>query len=497
MVVAAGCDQGEPIMRLVVKGAFNPDTLEFGDVIVGTGKSLDVELKNTGVPVFTIDGVEVPESFTFTGLKETIKGKTIQPGSSMMLTVEFDPQQEGEASGDFKITAGTTEVTLHVHGNGVVMKVPDLSIDPNMLDFGTVEINMPTMKPVTIKNNGTAAGTIDQAILMSTGQALDAMGEYRLNINMPMMIPPGGQQVVEVIFTPHAEGPKADAIMFHQAENAGPDLQLTINGTGKIPLGDIVCTPSSLDFGQVQRGMSAMLSVTCAARGGPSRLVGASITQTPEYFSLPTPPATVDLDPMQSGVSIQVLYKPDGMLATHNGMLTVQYTGRAGMATTTVPLTGVETEPPPTTQAIALVLTWDTNQTDVDVHLVRPGASPFDPAGGDCYYANRNPMWGADTTYSPYLDRDVIDGLGPEHLNLARAVPGMYNVYAHYFSDHGHGPSTATVEVFVGGTRVGSYNHHLNCDDIWLVGTVSWDGMRGTFNPMTQVQAMSGQGVCF
>ena len=63
--------------------------------------------------------------------------------------------------------------------------------------------------------------------------------------------------------------------------------------------------------------------------------------------------------------------------------------------------------------------------TDIDLHLVRPGGTPFDVSGDDCYYANKNPDWNIlnDNTDDPFLDVDDIDGNGPEEINLQSTAP--------------------------------------------------------------------------
>ena len=50
--------------------------------------------------------------------------------------------------------------------------------------------------------------------------------------------------------------------------------------------------------------------------------------------------------------------------------------------------------PPPISETdIAIEVTWDKNDTDIDTHFLRPAAT-FNSAPGDCYYSNLSPDWG-------------------------------------------------------------------------------------------------------
>jgi uncharacterized protein YfaP (DUF2135 family) len=73
------------------------------------------------------------------------------------------------------------------------------------------------------------------------------------------------------------------------------------------------------------------------------------------------------------------------------------------------------------TQAkIRVVLSWDTDGTDLDLHVITP-------EGHHCFYGNRViPNGGA-------LDVDVTTGYGPEIFSLPSATRGNYHVYVNYY----------------------------------------------------------------
>ena len=111
-----------------------------------------------------------------------------------------------------------------------------------------------------------------------------------------------------------------------------------------------------------------------------------------------------------------------------------------------------------------VALRWDLDDTDLDLHLQRAGAALRDGTG-DCYYANRRPVWIPDPPLGPSgprLERDDTDGLGPEYIDFVAPAPGTYLIQIQYFSDRGHGDTTATVAVFVDGNEARSVVRRLS-----------------------------------
>ena len=71
---------------------------------------------------------------------------------------------------------------------------------------------------------------------------------------------------------------------------------------------------------------------------------------------------------------------------------------------------------------IVLIINWNTNNTDVDLHVI-------EPTGEECYYSN------TETKIGGKLTIDVTDGYGPEMYVLRHAIDGQYRVRLVYYSD--------------------------------------------------------------
>jgi hypothetical protein len=101
---------------------------------------------------------------------------------------------------------------------------------------------------------------------------------------------------------------------------------------------------------------------------------------------------------------------------------------------------------------ITITLTWDTNDTDVDLHV-------FDPLGNHAWYAGLDGIPGA------MLDNDDVDGFGPEIFTFPDPISGTYHVNVDYFDDNGHGPTTASLKISIGEDEIFSDSYLFTQDD--------------------------------
>jgi hypothetical protein len=80
---------------------------------------------------------------------------------------------------------------------------------------------------------------------------------------------------------------------------------------------------------------------------------------------------------------------------------------------------------------LVVMITWNTDATDVDLHVVEPG-------GEECYYGHRYTASGGQIT------QDVTQGYGPEMYVLPRAPAGKYEIRAKYFASDRNRTSART-----------------------------------------------------
>ena len=115
----------------------------------------------------------------------------------------------------------------------------------------------------------------------------------------------------------------------------------------------------------------------------------------------------------------------------------------AGELRTSVPdytrarLAEVSAEVPVKSADLVVMITWNTDGTDVDLHVI-------EPSGEECYYKNR------ETRSGGQLTQDVTQGYGPEMYVLASAPRGKYQIRAHYFaSDRNRASARTKVQALI------------------------------------------------
>jgi uncharacterized protein YfaP (DUF2135 family) len=134
---------------------------------------------------------------------------------------------------------------------------------------------------------------------------------------------------------------------------------------------------------------------------------------------------------------------------------TDEATGLAGADSAVITVTGAAGED------LRFTMTWNTNTTDVDLHVRVPGGNgiPDTTDGDTIYFTNRTVNGGT-------LDVDDTDGFGPENIVFPVGVApiGTYAFAAHYWRG-APTPTSVTVSVFVDGFLRGSFTRTLTMAD--------------------------------
>ncbi len=196
-------------------------SLNFGDVKMGSSKSLALNISNTGNDTLTISSITTNNP----GFTVAIASKALLPGEAFDDTVYFSPTGPGPVSGELTLisNASTSPTTLPLMGSGVPPEIT-LSIDPTFIFFGDVAVG--SYKDTTLTVTNTGNDTLRIASFTS--------GDPHFTLETPIeALAPAEFQTFTLRFTPTAAG--ALSTFFAVTSNAvtSPDT-MGVHGTGTV-----------------------------------------------------------------------------------------------------------------------------------------------------------------------------------------------------------------------------------------------------------------------
>ncbi|MEL7372666.1 MAG: hypothetical protein AAFN74_27315, partial [Myxococcota bacterium] len=226
--------------------------------------------------------------------------------------------------------------------------------------------------------------------------------------------------------------------------DTGERASLALSGESA-PAGQLECTPSTFDLGEVPRGEEVVTVIDCEAVGGPYVLEDVRFTsESSSAFRINSRPEALDAN---NRLRLQVFFTSDSVPSLHEAVLEIR--AEHG-AVTRINAAAQMVAPAPSSTTISLEIRWNT-QTDFDLHLVREGGVLFDEVE-DCHFLSKNPDWGLpnEKLDDPFLDNDEAVGFGPELLNLSRPAESQYDVYVQYHGFVGDFTPSTTVDIEIG-----------------------------------------------
>ena len=489
----------------------DPPEVTLGSVEPGATAEATVLLSNAGGEDLVIDGLLLTGAVEFAarvdhdgdpGTEELalnvggtfvlVPPLRLQQGEARAVRVRFTPTTADPAVALLTVQSsdptlpGGAEVPLW--GNP---PAPCLAPEPAKVDFGAKGIGGLAILPVTLQSCGGAPVTITSIALdpdRSDGDfALDLtpLGGVAPGAELPLVIPAGEVASFQVRYAPSGSSgcdpaPNWDTgvILVHSDASAEP-LKIAVRGAGV-----------SLDCPQA---VIAIQEGTEVAPGTTLHLFG-------DKSFMPNGPVAKWEWTVEQPIGSQALFDPSATAA--NPTFTAQVVGAYLFKLAiwdecgTPSCVSAEAEVIVTSdEALRIELLWNTpndpDQTDqgpalgadVDLHLLHPLAQATGGPGWfdgllDCFAMNREPDWGVAgfPEDDPHLALDDTDGGGPETLTIAAPEDGAtYRIGAHAYSDHGFGPSYATLRVHVHGALVFEMKDvKLLPHDLWEAAIVEW-----------------------
>ena len=307
----------------------NPASLGFGNVAVGSSKTLTETLTNSGGTSLIISAASASGTgFSLSGLSLPL---TLTAGQSTTFNVQFAPAATGAASGNVTITSDGSNPTLTIALSGTGVNAGTLSANPASLSFGNVQIGGNASLSETLTNTGGVNVTISQANV--TGAGFSVTG-----LTLPVTLTPTQTVTFSVKFAPAAAGNFSGNLAI-VSDAPGSPLNIALSGTGVAP-GSLIANPSSVIFGNVTLGSNKTVAVTVTNSGGSNVTISnAAATGTGFSFSGPTLPVTLSAG---QTAAFNAVFTP-AAAGSSSGNLTI--TSDANNPTLTIPLSGVGVSP--------------------------------------------------------------------------------------------------------------------------------------------------------
>jgi len=217
--------------------AATPSSASFGNVVVGSNASQQVQLKVSGSGSVKISKVSTSGTgFSISGLTLPM---TLQAGDAALFEVAFKPTAAQSETGQVVITsdAADSPLTIGLSGKGE-NRVVSLSVTPASLSFGSVGVGKSATKEVTVKSTGNSEAEISSVSLSGKDFSLveGASGATLLQ--------PGQELSVVVKFDPSKSGNESGTVTV--ASNAsGSPTKISLSGAGT-SAGTTTTTPNEV-----------------------------------------------------------------------------------------------------------------------------------------------------------------------------------------------------------------------------------------------------------
>ncbi len=450
----------------------DPLNLSFSGVPVGSHLDQNVTIRNVGnAPLEQIEisfGPETSDEFSFLTLPP--QNLVLQPQEEYVITVHYQPTDEEVDVGSLHILSNDPaehEVIVRFNGAG---SPPDIEVMPTEVHFGVAYPQMPIINQIVwVRNNGEGA-------LFLSGYSLENSGNGVFNIesgpDMNEPIRQGETVAINLSYQPTSDSASSDTLIILSNDPDEEEVRIPIDGEG---LHENQCPVADAGTGmQVEPFQTISLDGTNS--NDPDGYIIAyewTLMQHPSDShaspvppTSPTPTFTCDVP---------------GSYTFRLRVMDNAFTWSCQDALVTYECVPGET--------IHIQLVWNTDDVDLDLHLIRPNGTYWD-LNDDCFYKtcipsadNPDPLdW--QGLGHPSLDRDDTNGYGPENINLNDPGIGNYKIVVFYYDSHNWpNPATdATVRVFVFGAEAASATVHFDQEHMrWDVFEMQWTGNDAIF----------------
>lgn len=218
----------------------SPTSIDFGDVPVGTSKTVVLTVTNTGavpamVMAITSSIPEVTTSF--------VGPVPIKPGEIMTIIVKFTPTARGKYEGELVIASNDPATPyLVIAFRGTSSYATGIDVSPTSIDFGSVPVGLSREEVLRVSNNGNS--NLNVTITVTAGMP------FRVS-KTSFTLRPGQVENLIVTFNPTEKGVYAGALTVFSDDRNTPKVVVSLRGDTGAEFG-LSLFPTIMNFGYVQ-----------------------------------------------------------------------------------------------------------------------------------------------------------------------------------------------------------------------------------------------------
>ncbi len=414
--------------------------------------------------------------------------ETLEYLDTVQVRVTYSPTNDGEDSTEFIVESNDpieNPFSITISANGAEPCI--IVSDENGIDFGASFIGGVSQRTITIQNCSPNKELEVSSIVM-TPESDEQFFIDPADLPNPLpdelrVIDPEESASFVISYAPEAEAANQGSVQIRSNDAAKDPLTIPVTGRGSTNSCPTAVASARVqgDGGPALTQLETIPLATIQFDGTDSNDPDSPNGIASYEWTIVERPAdsTTRFVPNNSVANPSLFIDLAGRYTVQLRVYDQQNTASCEVAEVTILATPNED--------IHVQLVWDTDGTDVDLHLLHPNgrwnASPY-----DCYWLNREPNW-ANVNASddnPSLDIDDVDGFGPENINLDNPENVTYRVGVHYYSDHFLGASNATVRIWLASVLVyESGNRFMTDGQFWDVATIDW----GVSPSVNEIQA--------
>ena len=229
----------------------------------------------------TATHLEVELSLTRGAFDLGLQRLHLDAGTQAAIPLRFAPDQDGEFVARLRVVGQQLEAVI----SGIGAPPPDLQT-PAALDLGEVELGQVGLRPLVVRNTG--RGPLHLLALKSSRL------EYGTADSLPLLVPPGGERIVQIWFAPRAPGRLRGVLRLLSDDPDQGDWALALSGQGKVGnwkpprlVSQIEGGAETFDFGSLAAGATAERALTLINHGAGVLRVSSISADDPQISAEP------------------------------------------------------------------------------------------------------------------------------------------------------------------------------------------------------------------